>query len=144
MAEGVFRSVVWRASQREAPRNIVVLHELKRFRETSDVVASLQCYSGNRLYVPSRTPTHISGHTIGWKESNRTPGAHCHWFARFINILFYFIFFGATAPQLATLSLFTRFLGHTQRRITIGRTPLDEWSARRRDLYLTTHSSHSR
>ena len=28
-------------------------------------------------------------------------------------------------------------LDHTQRRSTVGRTPLDEWSARRRDLYLT-------
>ena len=35
--------------------------------------------------------------------------------------------------------LFLMFLGHTQRRSTVGRTPLDEWSARRRDLYLTTH-----
>ena len=26
--------------------------------------------------------------------------------------------------------------------ITVGRTPLDEWSARRRDLYLTTHNTH--
>jgi hypothetical protein len=25
---------------------------------------------------------------------------------------------------------------------TLGRTPLDEWSARRRDLYLTTHNTH--
>jgi len=31
------------------------------------------------------------------------------------------------------------FLDHTQRRTTFGGTPLDEWSARRRDLYLTTH-----
>jgi hypothetical protein len=31
---------------------------------------------------------------------------------------------------------FTRFLDHTQRRITVVSTPLDEWSARRRDLYL--------
>jgi len=31
---------------------------------------------------------------------------------------------------------FLMFLDHTQRRITVGRTPLDEWSARRRDLYL--------
>ena len=36
-------------------------------------------------------------------------------------------------------SSFLRFPYHTQRRITLGRTPLDEWSARRRDLYLTTH-----
>jgi len=33
-----------------------------------------------------------------------------------------------------------KFLDHTQRRTTVGRTPLDEWSARRRDLYLTTHT----
>jgi hypothetical protein len=37
-----------------------------------------------------------------------------------------------------------RFLGHTQRRTTVGRTPPDEWSARRRDLYLTTHNIHNR
>ena len=36
------------------------------------------------------------------------------------------------------------FLDHTQRRSTTGRTPLDEWSARRRDLYLTTHDTHNR
>jgi hypothetical protein len=34
----------------------------------------------------------------------------------------------------------TRFLDHTQRRTTVGRTPMEEWSARRRDLYLTTHT----
>ena len=37
-----------------------------------------------------------------------------------------------------------RFLDHTQRRTTVGRTPLDEQSARRRDLYLTTHNTHNR
>ena len=36
------------------------------------------------------------------------------------------------------------FLDHTQRRTTVGRTPLDEWSAPRRDLYLTTHDTHNR
>jgi len=30
------------------------------------------------------------------------------------------------------------------RHITIGRTPLDEWSAPHRDLYLTTHNTHKR
>ena len=39
---------------------------------------------------------------------------------------------------------FLMFLDHTQRRSTVGRTPLDEWSARRRDLYLTTHDAHNR
>ena len=36
------------------------------------------------------------------------------------------------------------FLDHTQQRTTVGRTPLDEWSIRRRDLYLTTHNTHNR
>ena len=31
-----------------------------------------------------------------------------------------------------------------QRRTTVGRTPLDECSARCRDLYLTTHNTHNR
>jgi hypothetical protein len=40
-------------------------------------------------------------------------------------------------------SSFTRFLDHT-RRATASRTPLDEWSARRRDLYLTTYNTQNR
>jgi hypothetical protein len=56
----------------------------------------------------------------------------------------FFISFGATAPQWARASSFTRFLDHTQRRSTVGRTPLDEWSARRRDLYLSTHNTYNR
>jgi hypothetical protein len=35
------------------------------------------------------------------------------------------------------------FLNHI-RPITVGRTPLDKWSARRRDLYLTTHNTRNR
>jgi hypothetical protein len=41
-------------------------------------------------------------------------------------------------------SLVLRFLDHTQWRTTVGRTSLDEWSALRRDLYLTTHNTHNR
>ena len=40
--------------------------------------------------------------------------------------------------------LFLMFLDHTQRRTTVGRTLLDERSARSRDLYLTTHDTHNR
>ena len=39
---------------------------------------------------------------------------------------------------------FLMFLDHTRRRTTVGRTPLDERSPRRRDLYLTTHDTHNR
>jgi hypothetical protein len=41
-------------------------------------------------------------------------------------------------------SSFMRFLDHIQRRTTIGMAPLDEWSACRRDLYMTTHNIHNR
>jgi len=47
-------------------------------------------------------------------------------------------------PTLVMASSFLRFVYHTQLRTTLGRTPLDEWSARSRDLYLTTHNSHKR
>ena len=36
------------------------------------------------------------------------------------------------------------FLDYTQRRTTVGRAPLEEGSARRRDLCLTTHNNHNR
>ena len=39
---------------------------------------------------------------------------------------------------------FLMFLDHTQRRSTVGRTPLDEWSAWHRDLYLKTHNTYNR
>ena len=38
----------------------------------------------------------------------------------------FFFVSGATAPQWAMASSFTRFLDHAQRRTTVGRTPLDE------------------
>jgi hypothetical protein len=47
-------------------------------------------------------------------------------------------------PTRLMASSFLRFLNHTQRRVIVGRTSLDEWSARRRDLYLTSHSTHNR
>jgi len=52
--------------------------------------------------------------------------------------------FGATALQWVMASSFLRFLDHTQRRTAIGKTPLDEWSPRSRDLYLTTHNTHNK
>ena len=42
-------------------------------------------------------------------------------------------------PKKFMRSSFLRLLDHTQRLTTVGRTPLDEWSAHRPDLSLTTH-----
>ena len=58
-------------------------------------------------------------------------------------ILFVIVLWHCRPTQAMPFS-FTRFLDHTQRRITFGRTPLDEWSARRGDLYLTTYNSYKR
>jgi len=55
-----------------------------------------------------------------------------------------FIFCGAATQRGSRPPHFFRFLDHTQRRTTVGRTPLDEWSARPRDLYLTAHDTHNR
>ena len=59
------------------------------------------------------------------------PGVTTHWVV------------SLTAQLRALASSFSRFFDHT-RRATAGRTPLDEWSVRRRDLYLTTHNTHNR
>ena len=52
-----------------------------------------------------------------------------------------FFFLWRCDPTRIMATSFLRFLDHTQRRTTAGRTPLDEWSARRRDLYLITQHS---
>jgi hypothetical protein len=58
------------------------------------------------------------------------------------------LFWGARQPlplpHWAMASSFMKFLDHTQRRTTVGRNLLHEWSAQRRDLYLTTHNTHNR
>jgi len=41
-------------------------------------------------------------------------------------------------------SSFLRFLDYTQRRSKVGGIPLDEWLARRRDLYLTTPNTYDK
>ena len=48
--------------------------------------------------------------------------------------LLYLSFFWRCGPTLAMASSSGRFLDNTQRRTTVGRTPLDERSARRRTL----------
>jgi hypothetical protein len=58
--------------------------------------------------------------------------------------IFRLFFLRRCDPTRVMDSSFLRFLNHTKLRTTVGRTPLDERSARRRDLYLTTHNTHNR
>jgi hypothetical protein len=57
---------------------------------------------------------------------------------------YFILFFLQEIPQWVMASSFLRFLDHTWRRTTVGRTPLDKWSAHHRDLYLTTRITHNR
>ena len=59
----------------------------------------------------------------------------------FIWILF-ILFLWRCDPRWVMASSFLRFLDHTQRRTTVARTPLDEWSARRQRL-LPDNTQHS-
>jgi hypothetical protein len=52
-------------------------------------------------------------------------------------------FYGTTAPSRPRPPHYWGFT-ITLRQITLGRTPLHEWSVRRRDLYLTTNNTHKR
>jgi hypothetical protein len=71
--------------------------------------------------------------------------AHTFLFLSFITVFFIIsILHWSDSPQWAGASSFTRFLGHIQQRNTVGRSPLGELLARRRDLYLTTHNTLDR
>jgi hypothetical protein len=64
----------------------------------------------------------------------------------FSGIYIYIIFFPMARQHLGGLGLLI-FRGFTIthfRHTTFGRTPLDEWSARRSDLYLPTHNTNKR
>jgi len=49
-----------------------------------------------------------------------------------------------TTATSGPISPYYRGLTITLRHNTLGSSPLDEWSARRRDLYLTTYNTHKR
>jgi hypothetical protein len=102
-----------------------------------EVVSSNSGYSNRVTESSKQIPTRPLPFTIIlflWKFWSRV----VEW--RFNSHLF---FYGATAHRWQGSSDcqgFTITLRHT----TLGWTPLDEWSIRRRDLYLTTHNTHNR
>ena len=58
----------------------------------------------------------------------------------YIYIFFFFLLWRCDPTRVMAFS-FLMFLDHTQRHTTVGRTRLEELSARRRDFYLTTHNT---
>ena len=94
--------------------------------------------------------TNINIHILKYQEYKTVKGwVHACFYCALILYMFMlplclFVCFWRKSPQRARASSFTSFVAHTQWRTRVGRTPLDEWSARRRDLYLTTHNTHNR
>jgi len=60
-----------------------------------------------------------------------------------LSVGYYLLFLWRCVPIRAIAYSSWRCLDHTQRHRTVGRTPLDEWSARHRDLYQITHNTHN-
>jgi hypothetical protein len=93
-------------------------------QNTTSTITKIQALSGNRTRKPQQ------GSCL------RTHGHRNRWSLRFL-------FQGATAARGPRPPHYRRFT-ITFRRNTLGRTPLDEWSARRRDLNLTRQDIHKR
>jgi hypothetical protein len=98
-----------------------------------------------KTFFAFRTPCMFTVHT------HRHSNDYSHLFSwglyihmRNVNI------FSFRSPSLCYLPVHSRCRGflfsldHTQTHTTVGRTPLDEGSARRRDLYLTTQTLYKR
>jgi hypothetical protein len=84
------------------------------------------------------SPFHVSPRLI-------KPGVRLHFSLRLHSFLLTFFFCVAQQPLggLGRLIVVVFEITHTST-TTLVRTPLDEGSARRRDLYLTTHNTHKR
>ena len=66
----------------------------------------------------------------------------CSFHQFIIRLFVYFIL--ARQPPVGQGLLINEVSRSYARRITVGRTPLEEWSARRRDIYLKAHNTHNR
>ena len=146
-----FRRVVGAAMWTEEVSADVSICSAYEHRELIEKCGGLSCFRGTAntelwfLRMVISVTIHRSYRRISfWSNMNRWVGLwNIEIDTNTPRVLFFI--FGVTAPQWASrASSFTRFLDHTQRRTTVGRTPLDEWSARRRYLYLITHNTHDR
>ena len=105
---------------------------------------SYDCLYFKQVYWIARGQFELESHVCRdcvWNNSNQYSHYNCIIFFPDVTTHCGCIF---RARKRALVSSFSRFIDHTQRRATVRRTPLDEWSIRRRDLYLTTHNTHNR
>jgi hypothetical protein len=84
----------------------------------------------------------ISGRIFNTRDINKSATNKRFYIKLYGNNYFIYFFQWIDGPLGAEASSFLRLQDHTFS--TLGRPPLDEWPARRRDLYLTTHNTHKR
>jgi hypothetical protein len=117
----------------------VLIHKLLKLKylywETAKQVIRLHSIKGVKPCFQFRLLKHVY-----FIQQNIISNA-VYYFTQF-HKLYSFRFLWRNSPQWTMPSSLSRLHDHTQTHTTIGRTPLDEWSARRRDFYLTT-TQHS-
>jgi hypothetical protein len=135
-------------------RVILILAVMNKRHTTGSIQADHSVSTNSKICRSVKLSTYRRGcastfyfFTRSESSSRQLPGIHDHDLWTFVEYpvtlhwnccRLFFFWRDSPPPPWAMASSFMRFLHHTQRRTTIGRTPLDEWSARRRDLYLTT------
>ena len=88
----------------------------------------------------------LSGTIIYVIDTNKYSFVQFLFFLRLASLQLLTVFIGGYCCKWVQAMTQTHTNTHTHTRIhnTLGRTPLDEGSARRRDLYLTTHNTQNR
>ena len=118
-----------------------ILSEFLRFSPNirhSTVAPLTYAVTQTRIHIITSSWLHLSGRLAADRvKCLRIVRRLCLTLRRLMSYIYIYIYIYMEHP-------FLMFLDHTQWRSTVGRTPLDEWSARRRDLYLTTHDTHNR
>jgi hypothetical protein len=137
-----------RTSQRKQSM-VNCVFDLSSPRRTHHVSSSTVTFSTVSYYLLLSTDTNFSDDGMLLQNCTLPQLVTSNLWKRSILDSGIFLFWRDSQPPLlpdpwVRASSFTRFLDHTQRRITVGRSPLGEWSARRRDLYLTTYNTHNR
>jgi hypothetical protein len=128
---------IWSTPWNSCPRPQVILCEMYACPKTGSV------------FLTNGSSESNSGLIVGRNEQNRgfrinlflmgySPKKYAYWNVEYV------FFSWCHSPEWDRASSLLRLCNHTQTHTTLGRTPLDDWSARCRDLYLKTHNSYKR
>ena len=116
-------------------------------QKITDIAANTVSYPNychtQHLHITHFLTFHVPSFLLMSQEGGTSRGVRQVFIARDLIFCTLHYFLWQCDQTRVMTSSFLRFLDHT-RRTTVGRTPLDEWSARRRDLYPTTHITHNR